>query len=115
MVLDGVLRVGGGLAAAAMPEHMKHPIIIPKDVRMTTLQDTHEKIGHCGRLYMLSELQQKYRIPSANSALRNFLSGCIICWNAKGKPLEQTGQEDRPPPDELPVTDVGVDRVGLLI
>lgn len=82
---------------------------------MTTLQDTHEKIGHCGRLYMLSELQQKYRIPSANSALRNFLSGCIICWNAKGKPLEQTGQEDRPPPDELPVTNVGVDRFGLLI
>lgn len=60
-----------------------------------------------GRLYMLSELQQKYWIPSANSALRNFLSGCIIRWNAKGKPLEQTGQEDRLPPDELPVTNVG--------
>lgn len=59
---DGVLRVGGRLSKSAMPEYAKHPAIIPKDLHITSLilQDTHERIGHCGRNFMLSRLRQKY-------------------------------------------------------
>lgn len=114
---DGVLRVGGRLAAAGMPEHVKHPVIIPKGSHITTLilQDIHEKIGHCGRLYMLSRLRQKYWIPSANSEVRKFLSRCVICRKTRGKPLEQKMAdlpEDRLLPDEPPFSNVGVDYFG---
>ncbi|XP_067260191.1 uncharacterized protein [Chanodichthys erythropterus] len=34
---DGLLRVGGRLGRSAMPECVKHPIIIPKDSHVTTL------------------------------------------------------------------------------
>ncbi|KAL2099386.1 hypothetical protein ACEWY4_005866 [Coilia grayii] len=117
VLCDGVLRVGGRLSAAAMPEHTKHPVILPKDVHVTTLilRDTHEKIEHCGRLYMLSQLRQIYWIPSANSVVRKFLSRCVICRKVKGKALEQKMAdlpEDRLLPDNPPFTNVGVDYFG---
>ncbi|KAK0152982.1 hypothetical protein N1851_005349 [Merluccius polli] len=116
---DGVLRVGGRLSAAAMPELMKHPVIIPKDLHVTTLilRDIHEKIGHCVRLYMLSQLRQKYWIPSANSIVRKFLSRCVICRKVKGKAMEQKMADlpkDRLTPDNPPFTNVGVDYFGPL-
>ncbi|KAJ8333724.1 hypothetical protein SKAU_G00410430 [Synaphobranchus kaupii] len=117
VIQDGVLRVGGRLCASAMPEHVKHPAIIPKDLHVTTLilQDIHEKIGHCGRNYMLSRLRQRYWIPSANSIVRKFLSRCVICRKVKGKALGQKMAnlpQDRLLPDKPPFTNVGVDYFG---
>ena len=117
IIENGVLRVGGRLSAAAMPEHVKHPAIIPKDLHVTTLilQDIHEKIGHCGRLYMLSQVRQRYWIPSANSVVRKFLSKCVICRKVKGQPLGQKMADlpkDRLLPDKPPFTNVGVDYFG---
>lgn len=54
------------------------------------LRDTHEEVGHCGKLYMLSQLRQKYRIPSAISVVRKFLSRCVVCRKAKA--LQQKWQ-----------------------
>lgn len=117
VIQDGLMRVGGRLSAAAMPEHSKHPVIIPKDLHVTMLllRDTHEKIGHCGRLYMLSQLRQRYWIPSANSVVRKFLSRCVICRKIKGKALKQKMADlpkDRLLPDKPPFTNVGVDYFG---
>lgn len=64
---------------------------------------------------MLSQLRQKYWIPSANSVVRKFLSKCVICRKVKGKPLEQKMAdlpEDRFLPDNPPLTNVGVDYFG---
>ena len=43
---DGVLRVGGRLHRAALPEHTKHPAILAKDHHITTLiiRNAHEEI-----------------------------------------------------------------------
>lgn len=64
---DGVLSVGGRLGRSAMPEHVTHPVIISKESHVTTLilRDIHEKVGHCGRNYMISKLRQKFWITSA--------------------------------------------------
>ena len=64
-IQDGVIGIGGHICASAMPDHAKHPVRIPKNSTLI-LQDIHEKIGHCGRNYMLSQLRQRYWIPSAN-------------------------------------------------
>lgn len=55
---DGILRVGGRLNRAAMPEESKHPAILSKGSRVSTLilSDIHQRCGHCGRNYMLSTL-----------------------------------------------------------
>ena len=72
-VLDnGLLRVGGRLNRAAMPEQVKHPIILHKKHPISTLilRHIHERTGHSGRNHMISELRKKYWITNANSAAR---------------------------------------------
>jgi len=69
---NGLLRVGGRLNEAAMPQESNNPVILPKNSLVATLilQHIHEEIGHCGRNYMPATLRQKYWIPQANSAIR---------------------------------------------
>lgn len=58
----GMLSIGDRLGKSVMPEHVKHPVIIPKDSYVTTLilRDIREKIGHCGRNRMLSKVRQLF-------------------------------------------------------
>lgn len=114
---DGVLRVGGRLHKAAMPETSKHPIILPKDLHATNLllQDIHEKTGHSGRNFMLSRLRQQYWIPSANAAVRKILFRCVTCKKNHAKAQEQKMADlpmDRLLPDKPPFTNVGMDYFG---
>ncbi|XP_072030453.1 uncharacterized protein [Amphiura filiformis] len=63
-VKDGLLRVGGRLARAAMPEDEKFPVILPKESCITDLvmREIHEVTGHGGRNHMLSRLQRRFWI-----------------------------------------------------
>lgn len=62
---DGVLRVGGRLGRAAMPDEAKHPVILAKNLHISDLIPHHmrKQTGHGGRNYMLSKLHQRYWIP----------------------------------------------------
>lgn len=73
---NDVLRVGGRLSRAAMPEEAKHPVILAKDFHISNLilQHIHEEVGHGGRNHMLSRLRQKYWIPGASVLIRKLLS-----------------------------------------
>ncbi len=91
MLQDGILRVGGRLNKAAMPEESTHHVVLSKHSRISTLilSDIHQRYGHCGRNYLLSMLRQKFWIPQGNSAIRK-----LICqwksWRAKnGKPARR--------------------------
>lgn len=117
-VMDGeILRVGGRLSKAAMPTESKHPVILSKDLHISTLilRHIHQQLGHTGRNHMLSRLWQKYWIISANSAARKVISDCVVCRRNRGKPGEQKMAdlpEERVLPDKAPFTDVGVDYFG---
>lgn len=88
---QGILRVGGRLNKAAMPEYTKHPVILSRHSRVCALilQDIHEKIGHCGRNYVLSKSRQKYWIPQVTSKIRKLLSKCTVCRRLHGQPGQQ--------------------------
>ncbi len=114
---DGVLRVGGRLSRAAMPEEAKHPAILAKDFHISSiiLKHIHEEVGHRGRNYMLSRLRQKYWIPGASVAIRKILSKCVICKRLQAAPGHQQMADlplDRVSPDKPPFTYVGVDCFG---
>ncbi len=117
MLQDGILRVGGRLHKAAMPQEAKHPAILSKNsvIANLILQHVHQEVGHCGRTYMLATLRQKYWIPQANSAVRRIILKCTVCrrFNAKaGKQKMADLPEDRLLPDQPPFTNVGVDFFG---
>lgn len=114
---DGLLTVGGRLSKSSLPAETMHPTIIPKDSHVTTLilRDIHEKIGHCGRNYMLAQLRQRFWIPAANSTVRKFLSECVVCRKVSAKRTEQKMADlpkERLLPDKPPFTHVGVDYFG---
>lgn len=84
---DSILRVGGRLNKAAMPQEAKHPAILSKGspIANLILQRIHQEVGHCGRNYMLAVLREKYWIPQANSAIRRIISKCIVCRRLNAK------------------------------
>ena len=116
-VKDGLLRVGGRLARAAMPEDEKFPVILPKESCITDLvmRDIHEVTGHGGRNHMLSHLQRKFWVVKANSAARRIIGRCVTCRRQKSRVAEQQMADlprSRVTPEEAPFTRVGVDILG---
>lgn len=114
---DGLLRIGGRLCKAAMPEERKHPVILSKDQHISKLilRHIHEKSGHSGRNHMLSILREKYWITQANATARKIISSCTFCKRHKGKLGEQKMSdlpEERITADLPPFSKVGVDYFG---
>lgn len=114
---DGILRVGGRLSRAALPEHTKHPAILTKELHISDvlLRHIHQQVGHGGRNYMLSKLREKYWIPGVSTAIRRILSKCVVCRRLQAAPGCQLMADlpaDRVCPDEPPFTKVGVDYFG---
>ena len=114
---EGVMRVGGRLSRAAMPDHSKQPAILPKHSHITrlVLRHIHDITAHAGRNHMLAQLRQRFWIPGANGAIRTFLSKCVICkklHGSAGKQLMADLPTCRVLPDEPPFTRVGVDYFG---
>ena len=117
---DGLLRVGGRLSRAAMSDTMKHPIILPKQSHISSLllQHIHEKYGHCGRNYILSQMRRKYWIISANSEARKVRSKCVTCRLLEAKTAEQKMAnlpQERTKSNLPPFTNVGMDYFGPIL
>ena len=112
----GLLRVGGRLSHADIPEESKHPVILPwkSHVTMLIIRHMHEQLGHAGREHVLAKLHEQYWIIKANSAVCQLISSCVICRRIKSTPQEQKMAdlpEDRLTPAP-PFTYVGVDYFG---
>ncbi|XP_038071855.1 uncharacterized protein LOC119740577 [Patiria miniata] len=82
-----LMRVGGRLQAAQLPEEAKHQIILPQRCHVTDLimQHTHQKIHHQGRNHVLAELRRRYWILKAGVVLKSVLKRCVICKKVQAK------------------------------
>ncbi|KAK7930431.1 hypothetical protein WMY93_006826 [Mugilogobius chulae] len=114
---DGILRVGGRLSKSSLPLESKHPIILAKDLHISTLllRNIHQQVGHSGRNHMLSKLREKYWITGVSTAIRSVLSKCTTCRRLNAAPVYQQMADlpaERLKPDEPPFTRVGVDYFG---
>ena len=113
---EGLLRVGGRLNHADIPEESKHSVILPRKSHVTTLiiRHMHEQLGHAGRGHVLAKLRERYWIIKANSAVHQLISLCVTCRRIKSTPQDQKMAdlpEDRLTPAP-PFTYVGVDYFG---
>lgn len=114
---NGILRVGGRLSKSSLPLETKHPIILAKDLYISSLllRHIHEEVGHSGRNYMLSKLREKYWVTGVSTAIRRVLSKCTICRRLGATPVCQQMADlptERLQPNEPPFTCVGVDLFG---
>lgn len=84
---DGLLRVGGRLRHADLPQDTSHPYILPKKHPVVDLYIDffHIKYLHAGVQLTLSLLAQYVWILSARSVVKSRIFRCLICFRNKPK------------------------------
>ncbi|KAK3749645.1 hypothetical protein QZH41_014860, partial [Actinostola sp. cb2023] len=95
---DGLVRVGGRIGNADVPEEVRHPVILPRKCHVTTLliRSLHKKVNHMGRSTTHNELRQcGYWILGASAAVSNVISQCVTCRRQR-RPLEQQKMSSLP-------------------
>ena len=112
----GHIRCRGRLKHADICEGAKHPVLLSKDHRYTTLviQMYHEKAFHTGCVQTLSLLRHKFWIPQGRSAVRRVLERCVLCIRHEGGPYKMPPIPTERVSASAPFTYTGVDYFGPL-
>jgi len=89
---DGILRVGGRLNRATMPDAIKHPVILPRDSHVSSLvvKCFHEKVMHQGRASTLNEMRSSgFWLIGGAHVVNSVISSCVTCRKIRGSVAEQ--------------------------
>lgn len=78
---DGVLRVGGRLSHAAIPEDAKHQAILPPHARLSQLiiADAHAITLHGGAQLMIAHLRRSFWITRMRQVVKSLIHHCPTC------------------------------------
>ena len=113
---NGLLVIGGRLEHASVPDHMKRPVILPRQHRLSELicREVHGN-AHLGSEWVLSQVRQRYWIIRARSLIKKIRRDCVVCRRLYAAPCYQ--QMANLPPErcnlsEHPFTNTGVDLCG---
>lgn len=117
IIQDGVLRVGGRLENALIPESQKHPIILPGNHHATELllRQHHAALGHSGSDMVLNSVRKQFWVTSGKHAIRRIISRCVKC-RRKSAPFGEQIMAPLPAvrvtPNKPPFSATGVDYFG---
>lgn len=86
-----ILKVGGRLELADIPEAQKHPIILPKDNNFVNcyIRHLHIKNYHAGPKALMSLTRMRFWIINLRSLCRNIVNSCPQCIRYRPKLLQQ--------------------------
>lgn len=79
---NGILRIGGRIQNARMPDSIKHPIVLPKGGHVTELviRHFHDKVFHQGRGMTVNEIRNNgFWIIGCSSTVSSLIMKCVIC------------------------------------
>ena len=85
---DGFIRIEGRLDNYFINNNCKHPILLPKNGKVTTLiiQHQHKMAAYGGRGITLNQIKSSgYWIVGANSAVKNFIFRCVDSRGLRGR------------------------------
>ncbi len=84
---DGVLRCSGRLNNSELELDCVHPIILPREHRLTELiiESCHVRVHHSGLRSTLAELRTRYWVPKGRQLVKRVLSKCRVCKRFQGK------------------------------
>ncbi|XP_062713379.1 uncharacterized protein LOC134290294 [Aedes albopictus] len=90
-LMEGVLRVGGRLQNAPIPEGRKHPLILHHQHPLTKLimEHYHRKLFHAGQQLLISSAREKFWPLRARDVARWTVHRCVSCFRNKPKVHEQ--------------------------
>ena len=95
---DDLIRLGGRIERSLLPFDSKHPVILPKQSRVTELliEHTHEKMTRFGVNAVLALLQQHYWPIHERELVKRVLKRRVLCRKLRGNPGVQI-MADLPP------------------
>ena len=116
---EGILRCKRRLHNSELEFNTKHPIIIPKDHRLTEsiVQKCHREVHHCGVRATLGRLRTKYWVVKGRQMVKRILGRCITCKRLEGKAYSVAQTADLPGfrvREAAPFSNVGIDFAGPL-
>lgn len=87
----GLLRVGGRLSKANIPEDAKHQLILPPKARISHLliRDAHYKTVHGGPQLMMAFLRRSFWITRFRQIIKSVVHNCTVCIRYEQSPGEQ--------------------------
>lgn len=86
----GVIRVGGRISKAKLPEPRKHQVILPADCIFTQrlFEMEHQRLLHAGPQLMLNQVRQQWWPISGKRIAQKVFHQCVTC--SKRSPRLQT-------------------------
>ncbi|XP_071640851.1 uncharacterized protein [Temnothorax longispinosus] len=80
-----LIRVGGRLRQAQLPEETRHPIVLPAKHKVTRLifRAMHKKLHHCGTEQLLATVRQRYWVLSGRREARKVTCWCLNCFRLR--------------------------------
>ncbi|KAJ8980327.1 hypothetical protein NQ317_008035 [Molorchus minor] len=95
---SGVIRVGGRLRHSSLDYPTKHPILLPRQSRLTELlvEEVHRDNFHPGLQTTHFLLLQNFWILSPKRAIRTVLSKCLRCFRVNPSPISPPKMGDLP-------------------
>lgn len=113
---SGMLRVGGRLHNSALPFTQRHPLILPKQSRITDMiiHDEHLRLLHAGPKLLLSVLNERYWLINGLRHVKKIVYKCNVCFRLKAEASKQlmgSLPTDRVT-QALPFDRVGIDYAG---
>lgn len=87
---DNLIRVGGRLTHADIPETQRHPIVLPSRHFVTELimQQEHLRLLHCGPELLLNSIRQQYWPLSGRREARKVTRNCLQCFRYQPTPIK---------------------------
>lgn len=88
---ENVIRVGGRLKNAPIPENIKYPIVLSDKCHLAYLlvANTHSRTLHGGPQLMLSTLRNSYWILNGKSLVKRYVRSCVTCVRQAPRFLSQ--------------------------
>ncbi|KRZ98102.1 hypothetical protein T08_16093 [Trichinella sp. T8] len=86
---NGLLRIGGRLQNSDLPEHTKHPILLPDKHPTTTaiIRRCHLRQLHGGCEFTLATLRQRYWILKGRREVKKVIHACPSCKRIESRPF----------------------------
>ncbi|XP_045023763.1 uncharacterized protein LOC123468196 [Daphnia magna] len=115
----GVIRVGGRLQHASLPEDTKHPIVLSSDSQLSimVITDMHELLIHATTEPTLHALREKYHVLHPRASINRVIRNCFTCKFRRSQPappLMGPLPASRLKTHLPPFTNVGIDFFGPL-
>ena len=99
---EGVLRVGGRADKALVSYETRHPVLLPRDHRISRLIVQHQ-FGHPGVAATVAKTRTKYWIVRAHNLAKSVKFRCLVCREI-GARLESQVMTDLPQSSLAPFT-----------